>query len=252
MCPAAWKVRLHPRLQRIFGAICQTRELVCSVDKWLVARGTRNIAQRHPETGKIETRERVAAWEQSLPLHVHLDPWRYKQEQAKHNDEAMTRDDDVPSFMAVVALVDCSKEVGGHVTVPGSAPFLDTWAIENADRKPEKPAYSYYVHSKETLLNKYKQCIPLRKGEMVVWDLRQFHGTFTNTSSTPRVAQFVRYIPSIDWFQKLDRFSPQSVYERWPELRKETEKCLNDELACTQEERSIAGLCQRQEEPRSV
>jgi len=252
VCPAAWKVRLHPNLQRIFTEIYQTPNLVCSVDKWLVARGTRNIAQRHPETGETETIDRVSEWEQSLPLHVHLDPWRYKQEQAKHNKAATSADQYIPSYMAVVALVDCPEEVGGHVTVPGSAPFLDTWANENVDRNPENPAYSYYVHKQERLLKKYKQNIPLRKGEMVVWDLRQFHGTFTNTSSTPRIAQFVRYIPSSVWFQKLDRFSPQCVYERWPELRIETEKCLDDELDSTQQEKSIAGLCRKQEEPPPV
>lgn len=241
-CPAAWKVRLHPNMQKIFTEIYRTKNLVSSVDKWLVARGTRNIVQRNPETGERETRERVLEWEQSLPLHVHLDPWRHRQEQLKHHGGG----EYVRSFMAVVALVDCPQEVGGHLTVPGSAPFLDDWAAENLDKKPKKTAFSYYIHNKEKLLRKYKQLIPLRKGEMVVWDMNQFHGTFANTASAPRVGQFVRYIPSEDWFQKLDRFSPRSVYERWPELRKQTEKSLN-ELGCTQEEKRLAGLCRREE-----
>jgi len=219
--PAAWRVRLHPNMQRIFAEIYQTNQLVSSVDKWLLARGTRNICQKNKETGEQETRKRVLEWEQSLPLHVHLDPWRYRQEQQKvHNGK---EEDYVHSFMGVVALVDCPKEVGGHVTVPGSAPFLDTWSTEFLNKKPKKPAFSYYVYKKEELLRMYKQLIPLRKGEMVVWDMRQFHGTFANTTSTPRIAQFVRYIPDADWFQELDRLSPNSVYKRWPELREESD-----------------------------
>jgi len=143
--------------------------------------------------------------------------------------------------MGVVALVDCPKDGGGHLTVPGSAAFLDTWAAENEYQKPKRAANSFYVSNKEKLLRKYKQSIPLRKGEIVIWNLKQFHGTTVNVSPDPRIAQFVRYIPSAIWFQKTDRFSPHNVYERWPKLREQTEKTLA-ELGCDEEEKRIAGL----------
>ena len=122
---------------------------------------------------------------------------------------------------------------------------LDKWSTENTHLKPEKQVHSFYLGKKNAKnMYKYKQMIPLRKGELVVWDMRQFHGTFTNTSSQPRIGQFVRYIPEADWSQKLDRFSPNSVYEKYPELRKETETCLKD-LGSSFEELCLAGLRRR-------
>lgn len=150
------------------------------------------------------------------------------------------RDGYVRSMMGVVALVDCPREVGGHITVPGGARYLDTWAANHKGTKRRVSNY-YPKGNNLTLLEQHKQCIPLQKGEMVIWDLRQFHGTFANQASLPRIGQFVRYIPAPKWFQKTDRFSPLSVYEQWPQLKVLTNKCL-EELGSNPRERSFAGL----------
>ncbi len=105
---------------------------------------------------------------------------------------------------------------------------------------PKKPVSSCCSSQKDELLvKKREQGAPLRKGEMVIWGAKQFHGSSANVASKPRVAQFVRCAPANEWLQKLGRLSPMRACQRWPELKLETERSL---AGCTEEEVCIAGL----------
>eukprot|EP00957_Ditylum_brightwellii_P019086 1436697-Ditylum_brightwellii.AAC.1 len=62
-------------------------------------------------------------------------------------------------------------------------------------------------------MKNYEQKLMLHRGCLIVWDKRQVLGTFENKGPDVQLQQFVRYIPSDMWFQKLDAQSPKEVYE---------------------------------------
>jgi hypothetical protein len=59
------------------------------------------------------------------------------------------------------------------------------------------------------------QRVPLRKGEMVIWDSGQLHGNFENMSNRLRLIQFIRLLPATQLCQGRDRFSPRKIVKQY-------------------------------------
>jgi hypothetical protein len=118
--------------------------------------------------GQIVLTERPD-WRYQLRPHWDVNPWVYCK-QVKAGEWKM--------YQGLVALDDCPEEVGGFQvlfqltsthkkTVPGSANFLPTWCSEH--KAPSMRAHSEPVPLSDPMV-KYFQRVPLRKGEMVIWD----------------------------------------------------------------------------------
>lgn len=208
-CAQAWRNRLHPAVretfEHIYGAAATITaaapQLVTSVDNWGIFRGTQDLHVK----GEIVDRPE---WSVGLPIHWHVDPWKSTAQEGYSG----------PKYMALVSLTDSAEEVGGHLTVPGSAAHLATWAAENAELRPTVVKPTLHVPT-GAIFKRYTQKIPLRKGEMIIWDIRQAHGAFTNHSNRMRLYQFIRYIPADVASQKADKFSPLNVFAKHPEQR---------------------------------
>lgn len=134
-------------------------------------------------------------------MHWDLNPWLYVEEMKTGHH---------PMYQGLVALVDCPEEVGGFLCVPGSTAFLPQWTYEH---KPNhlKPL-SIQVSPNEVMLE-YKQKVPLRKGEMVIWNSGQAHANFANTCNQLRIYQFIRMMPACEKCKERDRFCASRVLE---------------------------------------
>eukprot|EP00483_Globobulimina_turgida_P012928 UN12952 len=59
------------------------------------------------------------------------------------------------------------------------------------------------------------QAIPLRKGEMVIWDFGQLHANTKNMSNRMRLSQYIRMIPSETKYIQRDRRCVQQQMEKY-------------------------------------
>ena len=72
--------------------------------------------------------------------------------------------------------------------------------------------------SSEDPAQKMSQNLPVKAGDMLVFDSRLLHGTFQNNSPKMRLVQYVRTMPQS--MAKGDVFSAVNVLERHPDWRK--------------------------------
>lgn len=118
-------------------------------------------------------------------------------------------------YQGIIALADCPEEVGGFMCVPGITAFLPQWVKERA------PVHDKWllvrVPDDDPMLG-YVQKVPLRKGEMVIWDAGQAHGVFPNQSNKMRLYQFVRMMPAMKECEERDRFAARVVCNKYAQF----------------------------------
>merc|ERR1711991_297341 len=85
-------------------------------------------------------------------------------------------------YQGVMALTDCFDDytgtTGGFKVCPNSAVFLDEWCKVN--RRNDK-AFNFYP-GKEDPWYKRLQRVPLKKGQLVIFDTGSLHANFCNKS----------------------------------------------------------------------
>ena len=62
---------------------------------------------------------------------------------------------------------------------------------------------------------KSMQRIPLRQGEMVIWNYGQCHATTKNFSDRMRLMQYIRMFPAKQKYIKRDKYSAQEVLAKY-------------------------------------
>jgi len=194
-----------------------------SVPKWGIFRGTKDLPFKN-KFGDITYMDRPD-WRHQLRPHWDLNPWIHCRDLERG---------DWPLYQALVALVDCPEEVGGFQTVPGSAKYLPTWCAEH---KPLWKNRSMQIPEDDPI-RKYFQHIPLRKGEIVIFDGAQAHCNFANYSPKMRLFQFIRMLPAFKTCEDKDRFAPLRIIQQYPE-KFETWK---SEIKLTPLGRKLVGL----------
>ena len=201
-------VRTHPVIHRVFAAIFGTDQLQTSIDRWGVMRGTVNIPTRQGD-GTIVPQDHPE-WRQNLRLHWDMNPWAYINTQ-----ESMQKQ----RYQALVDILDSPIDVGGFRAVPGShLHYLEQWAKRHD--KPKDYNMTSYRSVKildDDPMQHLSQKIPIKAGDMLIFDSRLLHGTFPNHSPSMRLVQYVRMMPS-DW-AKSDVFSAENVLGRHPNWR---------------------------------
>lgn len=179
-------VRTHPTVHQVFTTIFGTDRLQTSIDRWGVMRGTMNIPTLQAD-GTVALKDHPE-WRQNLRLHWDMNPWAYIGE--KENERYQR-------YQALVAIMDSPEEVGGFRAVPGSHHlYLENWAKTN--EMPEDynmTSYRSIKISDDDPAQHLSQNVPIKAGDMLVFDSRLLHGTFPNTSRSMRLVQYVRMMP---------------------------------------------------------
>lgn len=191
-------VRTHPRVHRVFAALFGTDELVTSIDRWGVMRGTARVPTRQFD-GSVRPQDRPD-WRQHLALHWDANPGQQAQR-----------------YQALVAILDNPIGVGGFRAVLGSHHFFSELSgTSGADEDVPYTGANKKISSHDPL-QKLSQKIPVRAGDMIVFDSRLLHGTFENKSPSMRLVQYVRMMPKD--MTADDDFSATNVLERHPGWR---------------------------------
>lgn len=155
---ALWDNRQNPRVYQAFADVLGTEKLWVSLDR---AGMKPPIDPRFPE------------YDDKGFVHWDMDtskPWS---------------DDDL-FVQGVLALTDTSAEMGGFCCIPGFHRVLREWIAEQpADRSPRAPDLS-------RLPPGYKVTpIPMKAGDLVIWDRTLAHGNGRNEGTRPRLAQYI-------------------------------------------------------------
>mmetsp|Transcript_2813 Transcript_2813/g.6150 ORF Transcript_2813/g.6150 Transcript_2813/m.6150 type:complete len:194 (+) Transcript_2813:514-1095(+) len=183
-------------------------------------RGTVDVPTKQ-EDGSIVLQDHPQ-WRQHLGLHWDMNPWAYIKD---GNGKPQQR------YQALVAILDSPTSVGGFRAVPGSHQhYLEQWAGSNEmPNGYDLTSYRSVKVSKDDPAQSLSQGIPIKAGDMIVFDSRLLHGTFENASSSMRLVQYVRMMPKD--MAGGDVFSASNVLERHPGWRKTLESYYLDDRA---------------------
>jgi len=203
----AFENRTNENIYKVFCEIFKEKRLWCSIDKWGIFRGTKDLSFKD-ENGNTVIMDRPD-WRHQLRPHWDVNPWKHCIEMAEGQ---------WPMYQGLVALDDCPEEVGGFLSVPGSSQYLPTWCKEH--KAPSMKAHSTPIPLSDPMV-KYFQRVPLRRGEIVIWNSAQAHCNFANQSSHMRLYQFIRMLPAFKECQNKDRFSPRKIMKQYPDFCKE-------------------------------
>ena len=195
--PCALRNRTHPNVYALYSRLFNTPRVFANVDVWGVMRGTSELP--------CEPSERPE-WRQHLDPHWDVNPRRY-QEARKAGKP--------PLFQGVLALVDCDDLTGGFTIAPGSAVHLDKWVAAVPPQKSERE--NHYDTSPSDPWRPLTQPVPIREGEMVVWDSGSLHANYSNHGPNMRIVQYLRC--STDDFPddpQWGAFLPQHADKKFP------------------------------------
>jgi hypothetical protein len=108
-------------------------------------------------------------------------------------------------LQGVLALTDTTEEMGGFCCIPGFHKNLAEWiADQPGDRNPRAPDLS-------RLPNGFKVTpIPMKAGDIVIWNRLLAHGNGRNEGTRPRLAQYITMYPASD-----DAAARESRVECW-------------------------------------
>lgn len=160
--PALWENRQHERLYQAFADVLGTDALWVSMDRAAL---------------KAPIDARFPAYDDRGFVHWDLDT-------ARPLPQTL-------GVQGVLALTDTSPEMGGFCCVPGFHRVLEGWIAEQpAGRDPRSPDLSRLPDGMAVTP------IPMRAGDLVIWDRLLAHGNGRNEGTQPRLAQYITMYPA--------------------------------------------------------
>jgi hypothetical protein len=98
-----------------------------------------------------------------------------------------------PFLQGVLALTDTTEEMGGFCCVPGFHKDLTAWIAEQPEgRNPRAPDLSRLPEGMKVTP------IPMKAGDIVIWNSLLAHGNGRNEGTRPRLAQYITMFPASD------------------------------------------------------
>jgi Phytanoyl-CoA dioxygenase (PhyH) len=177
---ALWDNRQHPRLYQAFADLLGTEALWVSMDR---AGMKPPIDPRFPH------------YEDRGFIHWDLDTTKPLPERL--------------GVQGVLALTDTTAEMGGFQCIPGFHRVLAAWIREQPeDRSPRSPDLSRLPPGYQVTP------IPMKAGDLVIWNRLLAHGNGRNEGARPRLAQYITMSPATD-----DETQRQERIACWRERR---------------------------------
>jgi ectoine hydroxylase-related dioxygenase (phytanoyl-CoA dioxygenase family) len=173
---ALWDNRQHSNMHQVFSEIYGTEKLLVSEDRAGFKPPQHPAHPEYADKGFVHWDTDTRVW----PQHFQV--------------------------QAVLSLADTTPDMGGFQCVPGFHKDLDKWiATQPADRSPYMPDLAALP------VGMAVTPIPMRAGDLVIWDTLLAHGNGHNVSNRPRLAQYITMFPAErftadDIAARIDRF----------------------------------------------
>lgn len=161
---ALWENRQCPRLYQAFVELLGTERLWVSMDRATMKPPINPAFPHYEDRGFVH-------WDldTSKPLPTRL------------------------GVQGVLALTDTTAEMGGFCCIPGFHRALEEWiAQQPADRHPRFPDLSRLPEGFAVTP------IPMRAGDLVIWNRLLAHGNGRNEGTAPRLGQYITMYPASD------------------------------------------------------
>ncbi|CAF1548010.1 unnamed protein product [Rotaria magnacalcarata] len=212
--PQACDNRQNVKIYQVFRTLFDDHELITNVTRAGLMRPTKDVY--FPSLGKTEDRQNwktMSNW-----LHLDMNPltgrtttygFEYTAEshfepsddplsaQNKSTNNGMR----VRKLQAILALVDCRQQDGGFHAVPGFQHYIATWTKSNHKlclRSNQSSDPTTVQIPWDDPIREHIQCMPIRKGSLLVWDSRLPHGNYPNSSNQMRIIQYLHMAPIAD------------------------------------------------------
>ncbi len=175
--PAMWAIRQRPRIHGAFADLWGTERLWVTIDR----------CNLNPPNRPGFEFQGFIHWD----IDSTLDPPPY-------------------DFQGVLALTDSPPGQGGFQCVPRMPRKLREWAkTQPPDRNPSRPDLDSLAAVGLEVVN-----VPMRKGDLVIWNSLLAHGTSPNTGEQPRLAQYLSMSPAQVSNEKARRWRINSWLDR--------------------------------------
>jgi len=189
----AFNIRTHPRLVEVFKTIYNTENLLTTIDFYGIKRAT-----IFPSGERKEWRNKP------LRLHWDCDITQYVKDQKENKIR----------YQALIAVNDNTQTNGSFSCVPGSANKLNEWL------KSYFPESKKYV-PQNNMWQQQIQRLPIKKGNVIIWDFGVAHANFSNYSTEPRLTMYCRMLPNQKWAIERERQSITNYWKENPNIKKE-------------------------------
>jgi hypothetical protein len=166
--PAVWELRQVPRIHEAFAAILGTQSLLVSLDR---------VGLKRPSIGPVPGQ---SDWAGRGFMHLDINPWHAPRER---------------QFQGLVALSDAAPDDGGFWCLAGMHRELDQWASTHAAAAVPSTQTMVDIPMDHTASERLRH-VPLKIGDLLVWDSRLPHGNAPSRSERFRGCVYIRMFPS--------------------------------------------------------
>lgn len=205
-----FKNMVNTNITQIFKILHKTKNIYAAADRVSIKRPT--------IVNGVEREE----WKLN-PLRLHLD-----------RDTPEQYNKYPPRYQAHISLVDSGYDVGSFAAVPGSANEVkkhsNLWTHVDQGKYILTGKTSGYLHQ-------HLQKIPIKAGDIVIWDKSVAHANFVNVSDKPRITQFLTFVPAVKYAMELNENNIHTYLTKHPEYKKELLK-----YNWSNQEKQILGL----------
>lgn len=212
--PQACDNRQNPNVYRVFQTLFGEHELFANVTRAGLMRPTRDIF--FPTLNKTEDRptwKTLSEW-----LHLDMNPltgrcttYGFENVAESHHKgcDDVKKAQDRPTnngmrkrkLQGIIALDDCREQDGGFHAVPGFHHYIKTWT-KNNERVCIKSNEGFDPTTvqipEDDPIRDHIQRMPIRRGDLLVWDSRLPHGNYPNNSNKMRIVQYLHMAPVSD------------------------------------------------------
>ena len=206
--------RQNETVYHVFKELIGREDLMVTMDRYGFFRPTKDVPIRSEQTGQVELKD-FPSWKSDKNIHFDRNPWHYMNSlnpisnafPKEYNylpsfcgeyNEAGRFDDRAVKLQALINFVDNRDQDGGFILVPKFHKFFKEWVEATKNTIGKK-----YSGSSFLIMNRIDQVgqmgvrIPLRAGDMLVWDVCMPHGSQPNDSSQMRLCQFLKMYPAM-------------------------------------------------------
>eukprot|EP00927_Polykrikos_kofoidii_P049631 TRINITY_DN43668_c0_g1_i1.p1 TRINITY_DN43668_c0_g1~~TRINITY_DN43668_c0_g1_i1.p1 ORF type:complete len:429 (-),score=63.48 TRINITY_DN43668_c0_g1_i1:20-1306(-) len=213
LTPQLCRNRINDSVYASFAAVFGRRDLHVNIGRLGAMRPTKSDSgstgvQANGVMGSASLGEDKPHW-RTAPgaewLHWDANPWTGAVSSFSWNmpDPVLNRGYDRLAVQAVLALGDCKESNGGFFCVPGSHKIFRDWgrahnhpSIRAQMLSPEGP--SQFRLPSDDPLKLAAEVVPIREGDLLIWNAYLAHSNSPNQSSSMRLVQYIQMKPADD------------------------------------------------------
>lgn len=209
LSPQLCQNRQEPKVHAAFAAVLGRQDLHVNVGRVGAMRPTRRVAAGPLDPSGQPSIVDKPEWKTLASndwLHWDCNPFTGAVSTfswALH-DPVANRDylNNTTAVQAILALGDCGEHDGGFYCVPGSHKALRSWAhahqhLSSSMQSPEGPM-QIKLPKGDDEFKRVAEKVPIRAGDLVIWNAATLHCNYPNDSQNLRLVQFIQMKPADD------------------------------------------------------